>query len=393
MIPALFVIGATYLQTPNTTPAPAPPVSKKEQDDEKAHEAAIADDVAQGKKAAEEAEKKYHLSTNKEWQDRVARIGATIAAIANAGPKWNVTWGDKHFSKFDYTYKVLQGDDVNAFSLPGGHIYVFEGLMKQIESDDELAGVLGHETAHAAFRHVATLEHNADKMNMVSLPLILLSLLVGGGVAAPYVVPGVSLGQQTVASGWSVQAEEAADYGGMQFLLKSKYDPTGMLTFMERLAIDEKLQEGGLEWGIYRDHPPSEERAQTLTNYITQAGRPIRRSRVTTSFRVTMHPADDGTVELDFGKHALFRLAGSDAITRADQALPVLNDFFDSTPELYEIQPGPAGSITWRGKSLLTLAKADADAAGDSLPDYQQKAVRQVQVALFTLGFHVWQAH
>jgi predicted Zn-dependent protease len=406
MLPAFLAISGAFMQatplasqtpaqTPATTPvstAPATPLSKKDEADEKQHEANIASDIAQGLKASAEVEKQFKLSTNQEYQARVQRIGAEIAAIANAGPHWNVLWGDHHLSKFTYTYKVLKSDDVNAFSLPGGHIYVYEGLMNQIESDDELAGVLGHETAHAAFRHVATLEHDSEKVNMITLPLILASLLVGGGAAASTIVPLASLGGQTIASGWSVRAEEAADYGGMQFLIKSKYDPTGMLTFMERLAAEEKLGPN-IDWGIYRDHPPSEERADTLTRYITQAGLPIRRSHVTTSFRVTLHPSDNGTVQLDFGTRPIVAFGGSEALTRADVEVPLLNSFFDSSPELYEVQAGPGGNLLWRGRPLLTLTKEDADAAGLPMDQFQQKTLHQFQIAMFNLGFHVWSTH
>lgn len=376
---------------PTTGPATtaSAPLTPKEIAQEKQHQADVAYDVEQGKRDAAEVEKQIKLSTNKEYQARVQRIGAEIAQIANAGPTWHVLWGDKRWGKFDYTYKVLQGDDVNAFSIRGGHIYVYEGLMKQIESDDELAGVLGHETAHAAFRHVATLAKESEKINIISLPLILASLLLGGGAAAPAVLTGTSLAGQTVASGWSVHAEEAADYGGMQFLLKSHYDPSGMLTFMERLAADEKLGPN-IDWGIYRDHPPSKERAETLMGYMAAAGAPIRRSRVTTSFRVTVHPADNGTVELDFGKHPLVALGGSDALTRADAAVTTLNSFFDTTPQLYDVQAGPSGSLIWQGRPLLQLTDADAMAGGTNLQALRDKALENMRVAMFNLGFHVW---
>ena len=400
MLPALLAISGAYLQVPpaaqappvSSTAQPAPVLSQKQAADAKQHQANVDSDIAEGKRDVEQVEKQYKLSTNKEYQARVSRIGAEISAIANAGPHWNVLWGDHHLSKFDYTYRVIQGDDVNAFSLPGGHVYVFEGLMKQIESDDELAGVLGHETAHAAFRHVATLERDATKVNMISLPLILASLLLSGGAAAPAIVPLTSLGGQAVVSGWSVKAEEAADYGGMQFLLKSKYDPTGMLTFMERLAADEKLG-ANIDWGIYRDHPPSEERAETLTRYMNEAGVPIRRSRVTTSFRVSIHPSDNGTVQLDFGTRPIVALAGTDAITRADQAVLALNAFFDATPELYQLQEGPGGSLVWQGRPLIVLTPADATAAGVTVDQLQEKTAHQMQIAMFNLGFHVWATH
>jgi beta-barrel assembly-enhancing protease len=381
---------------PGQTPQ-SPPLTPEEQKEEARHEADVKSDIEEGKKYAAEAEKQYKLSTNKEYQDRVARVGADIAAVASK-TKIIALWGDKHFSKFDYTYKVIQGDDVNAFSLPGGHIYVFEGLMKQIESDDELAGVLGHETAHAALRHVATLEHNEERLDMVSLPALLAAILIGSRSTNSYnagpniLLPGIQSGAQAIRSGWSVSAETAADYGGFQYLLKTKYDPSGMLTFMERLAEDERL---GLafDWGIYRDHPPGKERAEALVHYMSEAGLPLRRSKVTTSFRVSMKPADSGKVLLSFGQRPLVALGGSEALTRADKLVTELNAFFDATPELFEVQAGPSGTITWNGAPIIQLSQDDIAGTTLSVSALRDQTLQSVRMSLFNLGFHVWASH
>ncbi len=105
-------------------------------------------------------------------------IGGELAAIANAS-KVRTTWGDKRLNPFEYTFKVVE-EDVNAFSLPGGYIYIYEGLVKYAESDDELAGVLAHEIAHASMRHVATMQREAGKLSAMQNPLILAAILIGG---------------------------------------------------------------------------------------------------------------------------------------------------------------------------------------------------------------------
>lgn len=383
----MFAVVAAY---PQGTPKQDKEAVKQAQA-EKQHQADIQSDIDSGKKAAEAAEKELKLSTNADYQARVQRVGADIAAVADSYHAV-ASWGDKRFNKFDYTYKVIQGEDVNAFSLPGGHVYVFEGLMKQIESDDELAGVLAHETAHAAFRHVAQLQKDEQRMMNISLPAILAAILLGHGSAANVALPGVQLLNQATMSGWSVKAEEAADYGGMQYMLKSHYDPTGMLTFMERLATDEKLG-GNWDWGIYRDHPPGKERAESLTHYIQQAGIPIRRSKVTTSFRVTVRPGENGAVQLLFGTRRIVALGGSDAIKRADAAEVAMNRFFDATPEMFELQSDRNGTIFWKAQPLLKLTEEDAEANGKRLSELEDSTMRNMRTALFNLGFHVWASH
>ena len=282
-------------------PASAPPKDEtKEQKAERQHQQDLKGDEETGKKYAADAEKQYRLSTNKEYQERVQRIGGVIAAIANKTPI-NVIWGDKRLNPFTYEYKVIQGDDVNAFSIPGGHIYVFEGLVKRVESDDELAGVLAHETTHAEERHVAVLQHEASKIQSFTLPLILLAILTGGASAAVGTLGVTGLYTQAQGSGWSVKAEESADYGGFQYMLKSPYDPTGMLTFMERLARLNQLEDS-INWGIYATHPPSRERAETLIDYmngVQGADPPEQASRRRTARRC--RDTVGGGVELVFG--------------------------------------------------------------------------------------------
>ncbi|HWD39055.1 MAG TPA: M48 family metalloprotease [Fimbriimonas sp.] len=398
MLAALLVTCLGQAGTPpSQTPTPAQTeqtqLSPKELKAQKQLQEDTEYDEKVGKASAEDAEKHYKLSTNQAYQERVQRVGAEIAKIANS---YHATalWGDKRFFKFDYTYKVLQSDDVNAFSLPGGHIYVFEGLMKQIESDDELAGVLSHETAHAAFRHIATLMHESQKLSNITIPAILAAILLGraGGQASDLVVPGAQLFQQAQESGWSVKAEEAADYGGLQYMMKSPYDPTGMLTFMERLAIEEKMGPF-IMWGIFRDHPPGKERAESLMHYMHDSGVALHRSKVTTSFRVTLHPADNSTVEIDFGKKKLVSLGGTDALTRGDKVVTTLNGFFDASPEMYELQSGGDGTINWRGSQLLKVTREDAVANNSSVDALRDTALDNIRTALFGLGFHIWASH
>ncbi|HTQ09241.1 MAG TPA: M48 family metalloprotease, partial [Fimbriimonadaceae bacterium] len=171
LLGALILQGqtATPVQKPGQTPPPAQTQLSKE---EIQHQKDLENDIAVGKKACVEIEKVEKLSDNKEYQDRVSRIGQQLAAIARTTPV-EVYWGDKRLNKFDYTFKVLKGDDVNAFTLPGGFVYVYEGLIKYVQSDDELAAVLAHEICHAEQRHYAQLVKEQSKITAPGLIAIL----------------------------------------------------------------------------------------------------------------------------------------------------------------------------------------------------------------------------
>lgn len=350
------------------------------------HQADLKADAEYGKKLSAEAEKQYKVSDNKDFQERVQRIGAEIAAIAKVTPV-EVTWGDKRLNPFDYKFKVLQGKDVNAFSLPGGYIYVFEGLVKYVETDDELAGILGHEISHAEARHVHALQREQSKIDSITIPLILVSILKGGANGGNGALMGELL-NTALGTGWSLKAEESADYGGFQYLLKSKYNPTAMLTVMERLARDER-NTPHLDLGIFRTHPPSRERANAIIADLNKRHIPIQRSAVTTSLRAMAKATEKGGYEIYFGKSKLALIAGPNAQARADAAVAHLNEMYDSTPELYELRLD-GSDIQFRNQTILSLNTDDAAAAGTNLNDLSKQTYRNVKGALFSLSFSVW---
>jgi len=353
----------------------------------KRHEQDVKNDIETGKKYSEEVEKELKLSKDQAGLQRIQAMGAELAQIANSNPLI-ATWGDKQHSEFPYTFKLLEGDDVNAFSLPGGYIYVYEGLLKFAESDDEVAGVLAHEISHAAFRHVATLQKEQSKLQLVQIPLILATIFSGGRAGGELLQLSTLVGT-ALTSGWSVNAEQASDFGGFQILTKSKYSPIGMFTFMERLAKKDRVAEGAIDWGIYRTHPPSRERADALADRLKAAGVPLKRSLVTTSFRTTAKEVKPGVFELSFGSRKLVTFGGADAQTRANAAVARLNDFFDTVPAMFELRR--AGSKLYGHQTLLfELRPEDAAAIGASEAEAQQKALDAMRRAVYNLTFRVW---
>ncbi len=359
-------------------------VSQADRKAEQKHKQDVAEDVKLGNEIAEEVKKEIPTSDNKEYAARVERIGREIATIADHTIV-KVLWGDPMLSSFDYQFTVLKGDDVNAFSLPGGHIYVYEGTLKFCESDDELAGVLAHEIAHAAFRHIATLRKEQSKLDVVNIPLILAAIFSKSQDAGNILI-GADLLNRAVGSGWSVKAEEAADYGGLQFLLSSKYNPVGMLTFMERLAFQDRGQPSA-NYSILQTHPPTAERAHALMAHLKEHGIAIKRSEVTTSLRTQVLPGNDGTVELWFGKNKVYTFGGTDALTRADASARAVDDFFDAVPAIYEIRIQDQTKIVGQDRLLLEAAPEDG---GDGI----QKAALTLEVfkrILFDLNYRLWQ--
>lgn len=354
------------------------------------HQADIQADIEMGKKYSTEIEKdpKIKMSANAEIVARVERIGAELAEIANSTPV-EVSWGDSRLNPFPYVFKVIQGDDVNAFSIPGGFIYVYEGLVKYAESDDELAGVIGHEIAHASFRHIATLRREASKLDVVQIPLILLAVFTGGATAQGALLAGSLIGT-ALTSGWSVKAEQSADFGGFQYIRQSKYNPVGVLTFMERLAYDER-NKPQFEWGIFRTHPPSRERARAIMKRLADARVPIKRSQVTQTLKTQIKPGDDGTVDIWYANIKLYSFAGTDALTRADAAAMTLDTLYDAVPRIFEIN-AEGLNLVGRGRVLFAVTDDDARAAKKKPDELAEDASKALKRAAYDLSYRIWDA-
>jgi hypothetical protein len=365
------------------------------------HEQDLKGDVELGKKVIPDVEKEFDPSTNKEFIERVERIGKELADIANSNVV-KVSWGDPRLNKFEYTFKVVKPkvvpgqkdrepdeDQVNAFSLPGGFIYILEGLVKYSETDDELAGVIAHEISHASFRHIKTLEKESSKLQLIQLPALLVAIFSGGRAGGDLLMLSQLVGLSST-SGWSQQAELSADFGAIQYLQKSKYSPVGMLTFMERLARDQRALES-IEWGIYRTHPPGKERAEAMQKQLVAAKIPIRRSQVSTSSRTVSVLKPDGNVEVAFGGKPIVTFAGQDAAARADEAAAKLNEFFDTVPEMFEVTATPDGAIVGRKEVLFRITASDAEAAKKPVSALSEAALKAVKRSLFALAYRIWE--
>ena len=151
--------------------------------------------------------------------------------------------------KFEVT--VVRSDVVNAFALPGGYIVVFTGLMKKAETGEEVAGVLGHELNHVLQRH--GLERIVRQLGLVAV----VSIVLGDQQGLAGLMRQLTVELMTLKFGREQETE--ADLTGLQLLVRAKIDPSGMISFFQRLA---EKDEGRMEW--LSTHPMSQGRAERL---------------------------------------------------------------------------------------------------------------------------------
>lgn len=148
----------------------------------------------------------------------------------------------------DVVYKiaVIDSPEVNAFSIPGGWIYLYTGLINKVGTDDDaLACIIGHETAHVVRRHVV------KQMSDEDVKGALVSIL--GLATANYTVYNTAdtLFQMDQLH-FSREDEYEADKYGLMFAYNAGYDPEGMIRFFSKL---EKLEKGEQDPAYMEDHP------------------------------------------------------------------------------------------------------------------------------------------
>jgi len=163
----------------------------------------------------------------------------------------------------NYTFKIIDTNEINAFSLPGGFVYINYGLLNFVNSDDELAGVLGHEMGHVERRHQITLNAKAQILNVIMGVLAMVS---------PFVWRFGSLINDLSIYKMSRIDELQADQYGLLLMTRAGYDPYAMVSFMKRLG--EQGQEGNdLLNKYFETHPDPSARMSHLLGYpeFTQA--------------------------------------------------------------------------------------------------------------------------
>lgn len=172
-------------------------------------------EVAMGKSIAAAVAKEYKFVDDPLVQKRVEDIGKKIAAVCDR-------------KDIDYHFFVLDDEEINAVALPGGYVYINKGLIDKVTSDDQLAGVVGHEVGHIVARH-SIKKLQADQAYSV-LRILVAQAPGGGGVGAAADAAFVEL-----YLGYSREDELLADQLGTRYSKLAGYDPHRMIKFLENL--------------------------------------------------------------------------------------------------------------------------------------------------------------
>lgn len=212
------------------------------------------DEVGIGQQAAKEIEKEMPM-----YKDEV--VVAYIDSLGQAMVKAS------NLTMFEYHFQVVDTDDVNAFALPGGYLYVNRGLIETAETESELAGVIGHEIGHVVGHH------GARQISKQYGLAVLVELVAGNdensSLARDIAGQFASFGAGLTLLKYGRLAEQESDAYAVQFTSKAGIHPEGVAKFFEKLlALHENQPEGIAVW--FTTHPPTQERINFVRQEINK---------------------------------------------------------------------------------------------------------------------------
>lgn len=204
-----------------------------------------ADEQALGREIAGRLLAAYPLERNEALQRYVNHVGRYLAA---QGPRPGLNW----------TFGVIQNDDINAFATPGGYIFVTRGLYRLLGNEAELAGVLGHEMVHVNERHYVKL---LQQQRILALGQEYLLGQVKNATAQQLAGSGVELYARSL----DKTAEYACDRLGIQYAAKAGYDPFAYLAVLDRIGAGSQSDQLAL---LFKTHPHPAARLDALERAI-----------------------------------------------------------------------------------------------------------------------------
>lgn len=220
------------------------------------------DEITLGRKTNQQVLQQYAVYDDKELQDYVQQVGQKLAAKG-------------HRSDLVYRFTVLDSKEVNAFALPGGYIYITRGIMSYLNSEAELAAVLGHEIGHVTARH-AVRQYSAAQMANI------------GATLGAIFIPGMNTaaGNQltqlfgtALLRGYGRDHELEADELGAEYLARVGYQPEAMLEVIrtlksqesfEIMAAREEGREPNIYHGLFSTHPDNDTRLKEVVGHANK---------------------------------------------------------------------------------------------------------------------------
>src|ERR1700740_3367611 len=181
-------------------------------------------DVQLGKESDDQVRKQMTVLKDPVLTAYVNRVGQRLVSSREA-----------HESGFPFTFEVVADPSINAFALPGGPMFIHTGLLRAVDNEAQLAGVMGHEMSHVILRHGT---NQASKSRLIELPAVLGQQVAGGSLIGQLTQMGIGLGANSVLLKFSRTAESQADLMGSHLMAEAGYNPIEMARFFNKLNAE-----------------------------------------------------------------------------------------------------------------------------------------------------------
>lgn len=183
---------------------------------------------------------------------RFASLGNRLVGVADTASR-------------DWHFYVVDDTVMNAFAIPGGHIFVYRGLIERAGSMSELAGVLGHEVAHVTLRHSVDQLRSRTRTNV----LVALFCSVTGICGSTVAQVAINVGGEAVFASHSRSDEREADSAAVGYLVEAGVDPRGIPAMFRRMGEARSSSPGALE-GWFASHPDEGDRVSRTTQLVSE---------------------------------------------------------------------------------------------------------------------------
>ena len=260
--------------------------------------------------------------------------------------------------QLEFEFSILNDSSPNAWALPGGKIVINRGLLMQLDSEAELAAVLGHEIVHADAAHGA----RAQSKGMLTQIGAVVSMVILGSVDSnttrevALMVP--ALGAQLLAQKYGRDAELEADQYGMLYMSEAGYNPLGAVELQESFVELSKSRNEAWLNGLFASHPPSRERFERnkkMARELPEEG-DFNRARYTqrTQFLKRVQPAYDA---FDEANKALSNDKLEHAQRKLNEAMaiePRESLFHSLQGDIHALQKKPEQALSSYQKAIST---------------------------------------
>jgi len=199
-------------------------------------------EVAIGAGMAQELAQSETVLPDSAWQRYLNEVGQRIVAVCDR-------------KDIEYHFTVVESDQINAFAAPGGFIYFYTGLLREMDNEAEMAAVMAHEISHVVARH-------GIKRLQATLGVAMAYELALGDEDSEVLLTAVNLGLGLLSAGYSRSNEREADDYGLTYLVRAGYDPGGMEGMLQKLAALGGRSSSSVFEQLASTHPETRERIE-----------------------------------------------------------------------------------------------------------------------------------